>query len=363
MNNELTTRINNLQSELKNQQWYKRLFNAKNRRKTIRYSLLFANLTLLTIVVAVVLQNPSAGNIVVSNAIIANDNETSGNPLDTLSSADIAVSVAQVANLPETVSVINHADTVNAQLAVAPSDNLIVAQPQIIATALKSKDDIQTYTVQEGDTVASVAQKFGVTSDTIKWSNNLTSDTLRAGTVLTISPVNGLVYTVVAGDTVDGIASRFSANKEQLVAFNDLESGNVPVGQKIVVPDGKPPAARGGRTTTASTAGIVWRGGGGSYDRGWCTYYAAARSGAPGGWGNARTWHIYAALAGWTVSTIPRVGAIAQTSANHVGIVEAVSPDGTMIKYSDMNGLAGFNRVGYSDWVPTYSRFQRFIYR
>ena len=66
------------------------------------------------------------------------------------------------------------------------------------------------------------------------------------------------------------------------------------------------------------------------------------------------------------MSTTPKVGAIAQTDARgwgHVGYVEAVSPDGTMIKYSDMNGLAGFNRVGYSDWVPALSKYQRFIYR
>jgi len=34
-----------------------------------------------------------------------------------------------------------------------------------------------------------------------------------------------------------------------------------------------------------------------------------------------------------------------------------------MIKYSDMNGLAGWGRVGYSDdWVPA-SKFPHYIYR
>jgi surface antigen len=46
----------------------------------------------------------------------------------------------------------------------------------------------------------------------------------------------------------------------------------------------------------------------------------------------------------------------------HVAVVEAVSPDGTMIKYSDMNGLSGFGRVGYSDWVPA-TTYQNYIYR
>ncbi len=289
------------------------------------------------------------------------------NPLDSLSSADIAVSVAQVAHLPEQVSVTNLADTVNAQLSVTPSDNIIVAQPQIIATGLKSLKDLQNYVVKDGDTVPIIAAKFGITSDTIRWSNGLSGDTVRPGTTLIISPIDGIVYTTKAGDTIDSIVAKYSINRDQFVAFNDLEGGKI-TQARVVLPDAKPPTVSGGGTTASSYgSGAPTRLlGGGGYDPGWCTWYAAARSGAPGGWGNANTWHLYAPLSGWTVSTTPRPGAIAQSTAGwagHVGIVEAVSSDGTMIKYSDMNGLAGFNRVGYSDWVPAIGKFQRFVYR
>ena len=60
-----------------------------------------------------------------------------------------------------------------------------------------------------------------------------------------------------------------------------------------------------------------------------------------------------------------RAGAVAQTDAGyegHVAIVEAVSDDGTQMKYSDMNGLAGFGRVGYSGWVAA-DHFPHYIYR
>ena len=211
--------------------------------------------------------------------------------------------------------------------------------------------------MQQGDTVSSLATKFGITSDTIKWSNALTSDTLTAGQELVISPVNGIVYKVKAGDTIDGLASKYSASRDLIVAFNDAEVGGLPLNQYIVIPDGRPLQA------APAPARLLF--GGGGYDAGWCTSYAAAKAGVPGGWGNANTWHLYAPLYGWTVSTVPQVGAVAQTTAGwagHVGIVEAVSPDHTMIKYSDMNGLAGFNKVGYSDWVPAIGKFQRFIY-
>jgi surface antigen len=59
----------------------------------------------------------------------------------------------------------------------------------------------------------------------------------------------------------------------------------------------------------------------------------------------------------------PRAGAVAQTDRGglgHVAIVQEVSADGTQIKYSDMNGLAGWGRVGYSDWVSA-SHFEHYI--
>jgi surface antigen len=70
-------------------------------------------------------------------------------------------------------------------------------------------------------------------------------------------------------------------------------------------------------------------------------------------------------MSGWTVSTGPVKGAIAQTDAGfegHVAYVEDVRGGGAEIRYSDMNGLAGWGRVGYSDWVSS-SRFQHYIYR
>jgi surface antigen len=100
------------------------------------------------------------------------------------------------------------------------------------------------------------------------------------------------------------------------------------------------------------------------YVYGYCTYYVASRISVPKNWGNANTWDNYAQVSGWTVSSVPRVGAILQTDtgwAGHVGIVDAVSDDGSMILATDMNGWAGFGRVG-SKWVPA-STYPHYIYR
>lgn len=91
---------------------------------------------------------------------------------------------------------------------------------------------------------------------------------------------------------------------------------------------------------------------GNTYAYGNCTFYVANRRIIPGNWGNARNWLWNAQRAGYATGSAPRVGAIAWTGAGylgHVAMVEAV--DGNQVKISEMNGIAGYNRVGYR-WVP-----------
>lgn len=286
-------------------------------------------------------------------------------PLDQISSTDVAVNIARSTALEEAVAVTNQADSAEVAISIIPADSAVVAKPQVIATEAKSARDIQTYVTQAGDTVTSVAEKFNVTSESIRWSNNLSSNTLRVGVELVIPPVTGIVYTVVEGDTPESLAKRYNADIAKIIAFNDAEINGLQVGQRIIIPNGTQPVQNRGRNI-AAVAGYDFYGGYNGYDRGWCTWYAANRVTIPNNWGNANTWASRARAAGWTVSTVPVPGAIAQTSAGsmgHVGIVEAVSEDGLTIKYSDMNGLAGFNRVGYSGWVPANGKFQYFIYR
>jgi surface antigen len=318
-------------------------------------------------VVAFVSQKPTG---TASNALLnQQSNAAAANPLDQLSSADIAVHISRLVqmNQDEVVQVTNQADSENAQLAIAQADDVVVAKPQLLSTDTKSAKDIEEYTVAAGDTVESLAVKFGVTSDSIKWSNGLSSNSLQVGKKLSIPPVNGVVYTVKPGDTVESIASRFAASAENIIADNDSEVSGLRTGQQILIRDGVQQAVV--RATARVSVPVLgfsyYNGGANSYVRGYCTWYAANRAGVPGGWGNANTWDNRAPFSGWTVSTVPRVGAVGQTDAGyagHVGIVEAVSEDGTMIKYSDMNGIAGYNRVGYSDWVSVHSVFQRFIF-
>jgi surface antigen len=341
--------------------------NKTSRRKLIRYGLISGNIILLLVVGIFIASNRSASQTVRASTLssaIATANSTA-NPLDTLSSAQIALTAAQLTHMSELTAIRNQADSDSLVLAVPPSDSSILAKPQIVSTAEKSKQDIIQYTTVSGDTVATLSTKFGVTADSIRWSNNVSGNNLTAGLKIAIPPVNGIVYTVKSGDTPASIARKYSADEGQVIALNDAEISGLQLGEQIIVPNGKiaPVVSYGFYSSSIGFAAVY---GGNGYDYGWCTYYAASRVAVPNNWGNASTWDDYARLSGWTVSSRPVAGAVAQTDyaaggLGHVAYVEAVSDDGTMMKYSDMNGLAGWGRVGYSGWVPI-STFPHYIY-
>jgi N-acetylmuramoyl-L-alanine amidase len=343
------------------------------RRRIIRYGLLTFNIALLAAVGYFVLQSAGSSgqrSSTVAAGMLGNKNETIVDPLDRLSSADIAVNIARVANLPQTDGIVNQADSENAQLAVIQASDSLVAKPQVVSTAFKSNKDIEVYTAKAGETPASIAAQFHVTTDSILWSNDLASNSVVAGTKLYIPPMNGIVYVVKDGDTPEKLAEKYRSNKDKIIAANDAEITGLQVGVRIIIPDGQiVPVVSSYAAGGGYSSGFPWGGGplygGNGYVRGYCTWYVANRIAVPSNWGNANTWDNLAPRSGWTVSTVPRPGAIAQTdrgSEGHVAIVEAVSEDGTQIKYSDMNGIAGYNRVGYSDWVSA-GRFEHYIYQ
>jgi surface antigen len=276
-------------------------------------------------------------------------------------------------NLPETTAISNQAETQSAELAQASTEDNIINKPQVVQTALKSRADISTYVAQPGDTVASIAAKFGVTSDSISWSNNLSNGQVALGQTITIPPVNGIVYTVKAGDTPATLAAKYGADQSQIIAYNDAEINGIHPGEQIIIPNGTIQSVATVSTNSSSGSNLLssWGGptyGSNGYDYGYCTWYVASRISVPSNWGNASSWAYYAAQSGWNVSLTPTAGAIAQTALaaggeGHVAIVEAVSADGTQIKYSDMNNWGdggGWGKVGYSGWVPI-STFQHYI--
>ena len=104
-----------------------------------------------------------------------------------------------------------------------------------------NRSQVINYTAMPGDTIASLAERFNVSENTIIWSNNLTTGaSLHSGQVLEIPPVSGLIYTVQSGDTVDGIAQRFESDSDSILQFNAIaDPSHLAAGSAVVVPGGR----------------------------------------------------------------------------------------------------------------------------
>ncbi len=101
-----------------------------------------------------------------------------------------------------------------------------------------------TYTVQKGDTLYSIARKYNITVDELKILNDLTSDILSIGQILRVPttttnpPVadNTNEYIVEKGDTLYSIAKKFNTTVQDLVEYNNLPTTILSIGQVLQIP-------------------------------------------------------------------------------------------------------------------------------
>jgi len=109
------------------------------------------------------------------------------------------------------------------------------------------REKIIEYTVNSGDTISTIAQKFGVSEDTIRWQNKLDKKgTIKVGQTLEILPVTGISHKVIKGDTVYSIAKKYDASPQAIVdfpynTFTNDETFALAVGQIVIVPEGVMP--------------------------------------------------------------------------------------------------------------------------
>ncbi len=106
------------------------------------------------------------------------------------------------------------------------------------------------YIVRAGDTPISIAERFGLSPETIVWANAELEGNpalLRIGQQLIIPPVDGVLHTVKAGDTLESIARKYEVSVDDIInwAPNNLtRDSQLVVGQKIMVPEGVKPFTR-----------------------------------------------------------------------------------------------------------------------
>ncbi|MDL2289407.1 LysM peptidoglycan-binding domain-containing protein [Clostridia bacterium OttesenSCG-928-F22] len=128
------------------------------------------------------------------------------------------------------------------QLNGLSSDALYIGQQLLIPYGNGETPPTQgtsTYTVQAGDTLYRIAQRYGTTVDTIKQLNGLSSNALYIGQQLLI-PASGngntITYTVRAGDSLYSIAQRYGITVDAIKQLNGLSSNNLYIGQQLLIP-------------------------------------------------------------------------------------------------------------------------------
>ncbi|HZD57516.1 MAG TPA: peptidoglycan DD-metalloendopeptidase family protein [Anaerolineales bacterium] len=110
----------------------------------------------------------------------------------------------------------------------------------------RPRQDVQSYTVDTGDSVFGIAQTFGLKPESVLWANydqlNDNPDLLSLGMELQIPPVDGVLYEWKEGDSLQSVADRFEAKPEDIVNWPgnelDLTDPQFEPDQVIMVPGG-----------------------------------------------------------------------------------------------------------------------------
>lgn len=102
-----------------------------------------------------------------------------------------------------------------------------------------TRPEVVRYVVEEGDTAASIAEKFQISLETVLWANNLQrTSALRPGQELLILPVSGALHLVRPYDTLSEIAAWYKADIEKILELNLLDSPEeIFAGDLLIIPD------------------------------------------------------------------------------------------------------------------------------
>jgi hypothetical protein len=115
--------------------------------------------------------------------------------------------------------------------------------------------EVTKYTVEAGDTIFGIADKFGLKPETVLWSNRYVigdiPDGLSIGVELFILPMDGVYHRWSEGEGLNGVASFYGVSPDVIVDYpgnnldravvGDFASPNIPPGTMLVVPGGERP--------------------------------------------------------------------------------------------------------------------------
>ncbi|OGG92981.1 hypothetical protein A2609_01970 [Candidatus Kaiserbacteria bacterium RIFOXYD1_FULL_47_14] len=151
------------------------------------------------------------------------------------------------ASTPVLIASLNSNPNIVAPIALATSgDSALISHSGPSGTSADiantpTSDQISVYVVRQGDTLSEIANMFNVSVNTIIWANNLSGvKDIHKGDTLVILPISGVERTIVKGDTLKSLAKKYGADANEIARFNDLDlTTALAIGSKIIIPGGE----------------------------------------------------------------------------------------------------------------------------
>lgn len=206
----------------------------------------------LTLATALLLATPGAPPT--DNTLLAATatNDSSLQPTETTAAVVAAPTDDQIgsSSIMPTLDPLTVAELLNAPLAQTVSDTgiQIVRDTYNPFTVIpdRPRSDVIQYEVLSGDTIFTIAERFGLKPESIAWANDRSIiGGLRPGRAINILPIDGAYYTVPSQETVQSIANFFGVDPFAIIdsEYNDL-FGSTPdtllsSGTQVVVPGGE----------------------------------------------------------------------------------------------------------------------------
>ncbi len=119
--------------------------------------------------------------------------------------------------------------------------------------------DSNYYTVVKGDSLWSIANKFGTTVKKLKEINNLSNNLLKVGQTLKINDTDEYIkYIVQKGDTLWDLAKKYNTNVDTLKSLNNLSNSSLSINQQIFIPKSNKSGVNTNNIYTVKKGDTLW---------------------------------------------------------------------------------------------------------